>query len=168
MTVTLRPEAPSDATAIERVTLDAFERAPHTRHTEHLIVRALRQAGALTVSLVAEADGEVVGHVAVSPVRVSDGAAGWFGLGPLSVSPAHQGKGVGGALMREALQALRALSASGCVLLGDPGYYRRFGFAPIAGLVLPGVRAENFQAIVFEGAPPQGDVTYHRAFEATS
>jgi putative acetyltransferase len=166
MLTTIRPEESNDAQAIEQVTIDAFKNAPHTDHTEQFIVRELRLAQALSVSLVAESDGQVVGHVAVSPVQISDGAEQWFGLGPISVSPVHQGKGVGSQLMHAALNQLKAMSASGCVLLGDPNYYQRFGFKPIASLVLPGIPAEYFQAIVFSPTIPQGNVTYHQAFSA--
>lgn len=163
----IRTELPSDAQAIEQVTIRAFNHAPHTDHTEQFIVRELRAAKALTVSLVAEIDGQVVGHVAVSPVAISDGSTHWFGLGPISVSPDCQGQGIGGALMNAAMSALKVLSAQGCVLLGDPNYYRRFGFKPVSGLVLPGVPAEYFQALSLGIGPlPQGCVTYHEAFNA--
>lgn len=162
----IRQEVPSDAAAIEAVTVAAFENAAHTRHTEQFIVRALRESGALSVSLVAEDDSEVIGHVAVSPVTISDGSTGWFGLGPISVSPERQGGGVGTRLMECALSELRALGAVGCVVLGRPAYYSRFGFMAEPSLVLPGVRAENFQAVSFDGSLPSGTVAYHRAFAA--
>ena len=166
MPSSIRPEEPRDAAAIERVTIDAFTSAPHTDHTEQFIVRELRRAHALAVSLVAEVNGQVVGQVAVSAVQISDGAHSWFGLGPISVLPAHQGQGVGTQLMEAAIQRLMAIAAKGCVVLGDPGYYGRFGFAPVAGLVLPGVPAEYFQALVLNSEIPQGEVSYHPAFEA--
>lgn len=162
----IRPERPADAAAIEQVTIRAFQNAPHTDHTEHHIVRALRAAQALTVSLVAESDGQIVGHVAVSPVTISDASAHWFGLGPISVLPEHQGQGMGSALMQAALSALAALPAHGCVLLGEPGYYQRFGFDPVPGLILPGVPTEYFLAKPLGGALPQGEVSYHPAFNA--
>jgi len=165
MSIVIRPEQAFDAPAIEHVTIEAFRNAPHTDHAEQFIVRALRQADALTVSLVAETDEQLVGHVAVSPVRIGDGTDRWFGLGPISVLPAHQGRGIGTRLMEAALQQLRSASANGCVVLGDPAYYGRFGFSPLTGLVLPGVPAAYFQAIVFDGGVPQGEVTYHPAFE---
>ncbi len=166
MSTIIRPEEPSDASTIERVTVEAFLNAPHTDHTEQFIVRELRLANALTVSVVAEAHGQVIGHVAVSPIQISNGATRWFGVGPISVLPAHQGMGIGTRLMQAALEQLRATSANGCVVLGDPGYYSRFGFSNVAGLVLPGVPAEYFQAIVWDSSAAQGEVTYHRAFQA--
>lgn len=164
--ITLRPEAVSDAAAIEAVTVAAFRNAPHAAHTEQFIVAALRKAGQLTVSLVAELGGEVVGHVAVSPVTLTDGSPDWFGLGPISVLPEHQARGIGSQLVQEALQALRHRGASGCVLVGDPGFYRRFGFRPEASLTYPGVPAEYFLVLAFGAAAPRAEVTFHEAFAA--
>ena len=163
----VRDERASDALAIGAVTQAAFAQAPHSQQTEHHIVGALRMAGALAVSLVVVRGDAVVGHVAASPVALPDGRAGWFGIGPLSVAPDWQKRGIGTRLMQAALQALRAQGAAGAVLLGDPAYYARFGFAPRSGLVLPGVPAEYFQALVFKGDVPEGVVTYHPAFGAT-
>lgn len=164
----VRKETPSDVTAIETVTVAAFKNAAHTAHTEQFIIRALRNAGALSVSLVAEENGEVIGHVAVSPITISNGATAWYGLGPISVAPAHQGRGVGAQLMDHALTELRSLGAAGCVVLGEPGYYSRFGFTAEPSLMLPGVPAEYFQSISFNGSLPSGEVSYHAAFSAES
>jgi putative acetyltransferase len=166
MTITIRPETQMDGDAIDAVTIAAFLNAPHAGHTEQFIVRALRRAGALTVSLVAEVDGAIVGHVAASPVTISDGSAGWFGIGPVSVQPDHQGQGVGSKLMRSALDALREGGAEGCVVVGDPAYYGRFDFRADPRLVLPGLPAEYFQAIWFAPSSASGVVAYHEAFDA--
>ncbi len=168
MSLGIRAETPADILAIETLTAAAFATAPHSSGTEQFIVNALRRAGQLSISLVAEENGEIVGHVALSPVTLSSGAEHWYGLGPISVAPARQGTGIGSRLMGAALAALRELGAQGCVLLGDPGYYSRFGFVVRPGLVLPGVPAEYFQALSFSGEWPVGDVSYHLAFEATA
>ena len=165
MKIEIANENDTDVAAIRAVTIAAFLRAPHTSHTEQLIVDALRKAGQLTLSLVAKADGAIVGHVAISPVSISDGAAGWYGLGPLSVAPECQRRGIGSCLMREALRELERQGASGCVLLGDPGYYHRFGFRVDPNLELPGVPVEYFQALSFGGSMPRGTVTYQPAFD---
>lgn len=162
----IRKEEPSDMAAVEATTIAAFQNAAHTNHAEQFIVRALRNSGQLTVSLVAEDNGSIIGHVAVSPVAISSGAEGWYGLGPISVTPKHQGQGVGAQLMEHALAELRALGAAGCVVLGEPGYYSRFGFNAVPSLVLPGVPAEYFQAISFNGSLPLGTVSYHDSFAA--
>ncbi|WP_028475604.1 GNAT family N-acetyltransferase [Nevskia ramosa] len=166
MSIEIRNEAARDIAAIEAVTIAAFLQAAHTDHTEQFIVDALRKAGQLTISLVADDDGAVIGHVAVSPVVLSDGASRWYGLGPISVVPGHQGRGIGSQLMTRALAELRALGAAGCVVLGDPRYYARFGFRAEPSLVLPDVPAEYFQAIVFSGQLPSVTVSYHQAFAA--
>ncbi|HBX38237.1 MAG TPA: GNAT family N-acetyltransferase [Pseudohongiella sp.] len=167
--VIIRPETQADIEAIEEVIVAAFEDMPYSDHTEQIIVRQLRDAGALTVSLVAESDDDdVVGHVAVSPVEVSDGSSGWYGLGPISVWPCCQGQGIGSRLMDAALQALREQNAQGCVLLGEPEFYGRFGFVADSGLVLPDVPPEYFQALLLQGEIPGGTVAYHPAFRQVS
>lgn len=162
----IRNELPTDAAAIEAVIVAAFKNAAHTDHTEQFIVRELRNAGALSVSLVAEGGDSVVGHVAVSPVTITNGAVGWYGLGPISVEPERQGTGIGTQLMRAALNELRSSDASGCVVLGEPCYYSRFGFVADPRLALPGVPPEYFQAISFNGSLPTGTVSYHDSFAA--
>lgn len=166
MTITLRRERPGDSEAIDRLIRVAFLKAPHSDHTEHLIVAALRAAGALSLSLVAEEGGRLVGQVAISPVTLSDGSGGWYGLGPISVLPERHGQGIGSRLMRQGLGDLEALGAAGCVVLGEPGYYGRFGFAPVADLTLPGVPPAYFQALAFAGPFPRGEVSYHPGFAA--
>ncbi|WP_047249053.1 GNAT family N-acetyltransferase [Chromobacterium subtsugae] len=166
MTIIIRKEQAADIGAIYVLTEAAFRGEAHSSHTEQFIVDALRRRGQLTVSLVADDGGEIVGHVAVSPVAVSSGAAGWHGLGPISVSPARQKRGIGGQLMREALRVLREQGAQGCVVLGDPAYYGRFGFRQQPGLVLPGIPAEYFQALAFGAETPLGEATYDQAFNA--
>lgn len=166
--VSILPESVADVAAIHAVTAAAFLEAPHAAHTEQFIVAALRRAGALAVSLVAEEGGAIIGHVAASPVNISGGASGWYGIGPISVLPARQGAGIGTRLMAAALQQLRTQGASGCVLLGDPGWYARFGFMPVPGLVLPDVPPEYFQALAFGDSLPAGVVTYHAGFGATA
>ncbi|RJG15423.1 GNAT family N-acetyltransferase [Massilia cavernae] len=162
----IRGETPADARAIRALTEAAFRAAPHTSHTEQFIVDALRRAGVLSLSLVADEGGALAGHVAVSPVTVSDGSGGWYGLGPISVLPARQGKGIGSLLMDAALAELRRMGAAGCVVLGDPAYYSRFGFEASPRLALPGVPAEYFQSVKFGASCAQGDVCYHAAFDA--
>ena len=159
-------ENSGDAEKIHQITERAFLNAPHTGHTEQYIVDALRRAGALTISKVARADGDLVGHVAISPVTLSNGAAGWFGLGPISVLPEHQGRGIGSRLMKSSLASLEAMGAAGCVVLGDPAYYGRFGFKAVDGLTYPGVPAEYFQALSFTDKFPEAEVSYHEAFAA--
>jgi putative acetyltransferase len=166
LNLTIRSETPADIAAIEAVTSAAFASAPHADGTEQHIVNALRRAGKLTLSLVAAAEGVVIGHVAVSPVSISDGSLRWFGLGPISVAPEHQRRGVGSRLMREALRGLRERGAAGCVVVGEPAYYGRFGFVVNPDLVYPGIPAEYFQVLAFDSSRARGRVTYDEAFRA--
>lgn len=163
----IRNERAGDADAIATATRAAFAEAEHSSGTEALIIQALRGAGQLTVSLVAELGGRVIGHVAVSPVRISDESPYWYGLGPVSVLPTHQGRGIGSQLIRASLERLRSSATHGCVVLGEPAYYSRFGFSTHPQLVLPGVPAEYFQAMSFGGPMPSGTVKYHEAFSVS-
>lgn len=164
--IVIRDETGADVGAITEVTVAAFNALAISRHTEQFIIEALRAAKALTVSLVAEVDGRVVGHIAFSPVTISDGSANWYGLGPLSVLPACQRQGVGSALIGEGLSRLKRIGACGCCLVGHPNYYRRFGFKNIPGLMHEGVPEEVFLALVLEGRTPQGTVEFHEGFKA--
>ena len=164
--VVIRSETDADAVAINEVTLAAFKDLEVSNHTEQFIVVALRAAKALTISLVAEADGPVIGHIAFSPVAISDGTPGWYGLGPVSVLPEYQRQGVGKALIREGLARLKDMNARGCCLVGHPDYYRKFGFENVPGLVLEGVPQEVFFALSFDGHTPQGTVAFHEGFKA--
>ncbi|MBN1695747.1 N-acetyltransferase, partial [candidate division WOR-3 bacterium] len=109
----IREETTSDIDAISQVTIEAFKTLGVSNHTEQFIIKALRAAGALTLSLVAEIDGRVVGHIAFSPVTISDGVKDWYGLGPISVLPEYQRKGIGKALIQEGLSRLKCLDARG-------------------------------------------------------
>jgi putative acetyltransferase len=164
--IIIRSETDADVSAITEVTVAAFKTLAISSHTEQFIVGALRAAGALSVSLVAETEGRIVGHIAFSPVTISDGTRNWYGLGPVSVLPEYQRQGIGKALMREGLSRLKDLNARGCCLVGHPDYYRKFGFRNMPGLVLEGVPQEVFFALSFSGHTPQGAVTFHSAFKA--
>ena len=164
----IRNEVESDIEAIGQVTEAAFATLAISQHTEQFIIKALRAAGALTVSLVAEIDGNVVGHVAFSPVTISDGNPHWYGLGPVSVLPKHQRQGIGTALINEGLSLLKARGAQGCVLVGDPAYYKRFGFRNLPVLTLEGVPQQYFLALPCGGEPARGAVVFHSAFSAQS
>jgi len=160
----LRDETPADIPVIRAVTLAAFEDVGISHHTEHWIVDALRAAGALTLSLVAVVENQVVGHIAFSPVTISDSSEGWCGLGPLSVLPPYQNQGIGQALVRLGLSRLRHLNAQGCCVVGHPAYYPRFGFQPSSTLSHEGVPPEFFFVLSWGGQTPQGTVTFHSGF----
>jgi predicted N-acetyltransferase YhbS len=166
--IRIRQEPADDIPAVSQVTTEAFRAAPHTSHTEEFIVDALRRSGKLAVSIVATHNEEVVGHAAASAVKINEKDANWYGLGPVSVRPSYQRRGIGSALVMDALLALSSSGAAGCVVLGDPPFYERFGFKSNDALTLPGVPPENFLVVVFGSAIPHGVVSYHEAFQAQS
>src|SRR5512135_1754490 len=145
--IVIRSESDADIIGITEVTVAAFKTLEISNHTEQFIIEALRAAKALTVSLVAEVDGRVVGHIAFSHVTISDGTRNWYGLGPVSVLSEYQRQGIGKALIREGLSRLKEMNAQGVCLVGHPDYYRKFGFGNVPGLVLVGVPREVFFAL---------------------
>lgn len=164
----IRPETKADIPSIDQINIEAFLNHPYSHQTEHLIVRALRSSGALTLSLVAELDGQVVGHIAFSPALINGQNHGWFTLGPVAVLPSHQKKGIGSSLINAGLQGIRALKANGCLLVGDPNYYTRFGFEHFNSLHVHEVPPEYFMCLPFTEDIPTGLVTHHQAFFTTA
>ena len=163
--MTIRSETPNDINAIEQVTLAAFTGKFSDNPTEHLIVNALREADALSLSLVAEAEGKVVGHVAFSVVTIDGENKDWYGLGPISVLPEFQLQGIGSKLVEAGLSQIRAMGAQGCVLEGSPKYYNRFGFKAYPTLFYEGTPSpEYFMALPFYDVVPEGKVEFHKAF----
>ena len=164
--VIVRPEINRDLDGIRAVNIVAFQGHPYSQQTEHLIVEALRAADALELSLVAESDGEVMGHIAFSSAAIGASSTGWFLLGPVAVQPARQGEGIGRTLVEAGLDALRSRGACGCVLVGDPAFYGRFGFRQYPGVAWRGVPDENVLCLVMSGEMPTGEVAHHPAFLA--
>ena len=162
----IRAERVGDEAAIRTLTAAAFAAMPYSRGTEPAIVDALRRDGDLTLSLLAAADGAIVGHVAFSPLTIADVDDGWFGVGPLSVAPARQRQGIGSALLRAGLEQLEAMGARGCLLVGDPAYYRRFGFASDGRLTLAELDPNLLQWLAFGAPPPPGRVAFAPGFAA--
>lgn len=163
----IRPEREGEAAGIAALVAAAFG-----RDAEATLVDQLRAAGALAASLVAEDDdGSLAGHVGLSPVTAdgTDGDGRWLGLAPLAVRPDRQGGGIGTALVRAALAWAEAGGAEVVLVLGEPAYYGRLGFAPASrhGLAAPWrVPEEAFMArLLGQGRPPAGTVRYHPAFD---
>lgn len=166
MKIVIRNETDADVNAIAEVTAAAFKTLEISNQTEQYIIKALREAKALTISLVAEVDSRVIGHIAFSPITISDGTQNWYGLGPVSVLPEYQRQGIGKALIREGLARLKEIHAQGCCLVGHPDYYKKFGFQNVAGLFHEGVPQEMFFVLPFGGQTPQGTVKFHEGFMA--
>jgi putative acetyltransferase len=123
----IRPEKPEDIESIRNINRQAFG-----QENESKLVDKLRNRGALTISLVAVWDSELVGHIAFSPVVVESGTSGFtaIALAPMAVLPAHQRKGIGLQLVQAGLEECRRLGHEIVFLVGHPDYYPRFGFVP--------------------------------------
>jgi putative acetyltransferase len=160
----IRAESARDVDDVRAINVAAFSDHPVSQQTEHLIVDALRTDGALAVSLVAERDGRTVGHIAFSAARVGAATSGWYLAGPVAVLPAVQRRGIGSALVEAGLAELCTRGASGCVLVGDPHFYERFGFGTRPGLAYEGVPGEFVLGLAFGEAAPSGSIEAHEAF----
>lgn len=167
MSLTIREERPGDEDAIRRVTEAAFTDHPHSEGTEPAIVARLRADGDLALSLMAEDSDGIVGHVAFSPARLSNGSEGWLALGPISVAPPRQGEGIGRMLVEEGTIRLRAAGAKGIILLGDPALYARFGFRQNTAMRLDGPLAQYLQVLPFCADIPAAIVSFAPAFGLT-
>jgi len=162
--VTIRDERPDDAPILATLITAAFAGHPHSAGTEAAILDALRRSGALALSLVAARDDEAVGHVAFSPVLLNGEAGDWMALGPLAVRPNSQQQGIGSALVEAGLARIAAMGAAGCFLIGEPDYYRRFGFI-VADHVRYGDMPPGYlQYHAFAEPPPAGTITFDPAF----
>ena len=162
----VRPERPADHAVIASVIKAAFTGMPYADGDEHELVDTLRREGALSVSLVAEVAGVVVGQITFSPATASDGSSDWFALGPLAVLPAHQRAGIGAALVHAGLRTIDELRANGCILTGNPAYYARFGFDLSPSNTPSGEPAEFFMVKLFRGRTPAGPIYFHPAFHS--
>lgn len=162
--IAVRPERAADSATIHDLTRRAFAPMPFSDGDEQYLVDALREAGALTLSLVAEHDQSIVGHVAFSPAFPGDGSPGWYALGPVSAEPGMQKTGIGSRLIKTGLDHLRADGATGCILVGDPGYYHRFGFSVRSELSPAADYADYFQILPFGDADPDCEIAFHPLF----
>lgn len=162
MSMLIRSETAGDVSGIGPLVTEAMRLLPQASGTEARIVEALRADDALALSLVAEDAGEMDGYLAASSARI--GAEGGWGLiGPLVVRPSRHRLGIGSALMAEAIRRLRA-TCRGAALVGDPGYYGRFGFRAFPGLGIAGLPPEVVLALPFDGSVPRGELHHHPAF----
>lgn len=164
--LSIRPERVDDHQAIHDLTKRAFAPMPYSEGDEQDLIGHLRDAGALALSLVAEQEGVVIGQVTLSPAFASDGSGGWYALGPIAVVPEHQGKGFGSELIRAAITWLRSQDAAGCVLVGNPAYYGRFGFKPFPQLAPEGEPAQFYQMLPLAITEPTAVVGFHPLFHS--
>ena len=159
----IRPERPGDEAGIADVLERAFGRSEEAR-----LVERLRADGDATISLIAEEEGAIVAHVLLSRMEAPLRA---LGLAPVSVAPDRQRRGIGGALVREALDMARSRGWEGVFVLGEPAYYRRFGFRAelAAGFISP-YSGPYLMALALCGPLPttHGRIDYAPAFSALS
>lgn len=160
----IRAEHPSDDPAINDLTERAFMGMPYSEGTEAPIIRLLRQSGDLALSLVAEENGTIIGHIAFSPIRIGS-HRNWFGLGPIAVEPSRQRAGIGTSLIKNGLEMLKERGAAGVALIGNPDVYRSSGFASDGRLTYKGLESRYVQRIVFSGVDPEGEIHYADAFD---
>lgn len=161
----IRAETPADIEAIFALTKAAFEPMPYSDGNEAECVDQLRADGDLHISLVAEENGDIVGHIAFSPVTLSETKGLWYGLGPVSAAPARQKSGIGSALIETGLNMLRDRNVSGCVLIGNPDYYCRFGFVGDGRITYRDLETKYVQWVSLDGSIPSGEVTYSPGLE---
>jgi len=164
----VRSETPLDHPAVRAVNVAAFETA-----AEADLVEALREQAAPLVSLVAEVDGEVVGHLLFTPVTLSGHPQQrLMGLAPMAVSPGRQRQGIGSALVRDGLVRCRDLGVEAIVVLGHPSFYPRFGFVPASRFAVTcEYEAPDDTWMLIELEPgslhgASGTARYHPAFGA--
>lgn len=161
----IRPEQISDEHAIHDLTVRAFKPMSFSQGTEAPIISNLREDGDLTISLVALNYNQIVGHIAFSPVTIDGKSDGWYGLGPVSVEPNFQRRGIGTMLINEGLSILKAGDAVGCTLIGNPDYYERFGFLSDGQLTYGDVSPSYVQWLSFGDATASGSLRFSPAFE---
>ena len=162
--IAVRPERAEDSANIHDLTRRAFAPMPFSDGDEHYLIDALREADALSLSLVAEQDQVIVGHVAFSSAFPADGSPGWYALGPVSAEPALQKSGIGRRLIETGLDQLRSEGATGCILVGDPGYYCRFGFSVRPELSPAAEYADYFQHLPFGETDADCVIAFHPLF----
>ena len=160
----IRSEEPRDVADIWHVTKQAFAGRSYADGNEHDVINALRDRGALAISLVAEHKGLIVGHVAFSPAVTEDSSSGWYTLGPVAVNPDVQRQGIGKALIRVGIATLHELSAAGCILVGDPNYYSQFGFVQAPQNAPARAPSECFMVLSLSGQALTCRIDFHQAF----
>lgn len=166
MNITIRPETETDRKGVWEVTRSAFSDKPYADGDEQDLIDNLRQIGALTVSLVAIDESELVGQITFSPATISSGIGKWFALGPVSVLPERQGEGIGGMLIETGMDVIEALEAWGCILTGDPEYYSRHGFNFAKEHCPDDEPEEKFMIRLVGDKQPDGVFAFHEAFHA--
>lgn len=162
----IRPEHADDYAAIYDGTKRAFAPTLFAGGDEQEWIGRFRGAGVLALSLLAEMDGRVVGQITLTPAFAADGSPGWFALGPIAVAPEFPSKKIGSEMMGAVIVWLREQDAAGCVLVGNPAYYSRFGFKRYPALAPEREPAEYYQILPLRVKEPSVVVGFHPLFHA--
>ena len=174
MNISIRQEKEKDYEVSEKIVERAFKNAEHTDHKEHLLVAKLRKSDAFIpeLSLVAEFDGEIVGHIMLTKLLIENEESKYdsLALAPVSVLPEHQNKGIGSKLISKSLKIAKEIGFKSVIVLGHDKYYPRFGFKPAStwGIKAPfDVPNEVFMALELENGNLEdnsGTVVYSKEF----
>lgn len=159
-------ESPMDHEAVYAILRRAFADKDYSRFQEETVVKALRQVKAIKNAYVAEVDNNLVGYLALSEVSINgnDFDMTWYGVGPMAVLPEYQRQGIGSALINRILFQLRQTDIGGLILVGDHGYFKRFGFQPSNSMVAQGIPQESILIYPFRKTLPVGELWFHSAF----
>lgn len=169
--IKIRTEEPRDHSVVESLITAAFAEAEHSDGNEAELVRTLRQSPAFipALSLVAEVDGTVAGHILFTKISIGNGQTGGIALAPLAVLPQYQRQGIGAALISRGHAVAREMGYAVSVVLGSPDYYPRHGYVPASrfGIQAPAEGLEEYYMacpLTAGAGIPQGVVTYDTAF----
>lgn len=165
---TIRFERTGDERAIHAMVTRAFDGHPYSDGDEQDVIDRLRQDSDLILSLVAVDGDTILGQITYSPAILMNGDLGWVVLGPVAVEPAHQGNGIGRALIESGEAVMKERRAKGVTVLGDPQIYSRFGFEPDTPMWLAGELGWAFQVKSFGAPIPDCEQRYVRAFDPPS
>lgn len=162
--IVIRTEIESDYQEIYDITKCAFAPMPYSDGDEQDLINALRAGDALEISLVAEIDQKIVGHIAFSRAYCADGADRYYALGPVAVEPVLQKSGIGSALINAGIDILRMRDAACCILVGDINYYTRFGFKPAPHLCPDNEPAKFYMIMELNQIAPKHIIEFHPLF----
>ena len=162
--IKIRLEQEADRKVIHKLTTEAFAGRPFSDGDEPDLIDRLRKIGMLSLSLVALDGSRIVGQITFSPAGITSGSGPWFALGPVSVLPERQGEGIGSLLINEGLAEIENQNALGCILTGNPVYYRRFGFEASDANCPENEQEEHFMVKLLKSENPIGRFSFQNTF----
>lgn len=163
--LSIRVELSEDAPKIDRLLQMAYHQSPCRHNNEDRIISSLREDNAIELALVAHYGSDIIGYVAFSKITVDLKDLGWCAMAPIAVNPKFQGKGLGSRLITTAIDKLFVKGLKGVVVLGELGFYERFGFNDEHGLCVLGRDSRYVLAQSFDDRLPTGDIQFHYGFD---